>query len=177
MKIEKRKICQYDSLTSFTYSLGIFFFGSVSSWMFTVKRYLFLGIYFWIQITLKQILNYFALFMLIDQIVKCPVILSLPFSFFFFFLIFFHPAIISPNMLCSTHLGMQIGKIDMQKKKTREKEVRVLTTSTVNSFQPRPAGLQAGVAHWLSRAFARHMLKGLVHDIAHVWTLTVADCF
>ena len=63
------------------------------------------------------------------------------FLIFVLFFFFFHPAIILPNMLCSTHLGMQIGKKDMQKKKTREKEVRVLTTSTVNSFQPCPTGL------------------------------------
>ena len=65
--------------------------------------------------------------------VICRVFLSLSFPFF---------SIRRPtycrNMLCSRHWGMQIGK---RAKKTRKKEVRVLTPSTAHSFQPRPAGL------------------------------------
>ena len=69
--------------------------------------------------------------------------------FFFPFLFsssFCHPATeILPNMLCSTHLGMQIGKRDMmhktKRKKTRQEQVWVVRTSTAKNFQPRLAGL------------------------------------
>ena len=64
------------------------------------------------------------------------------YAVFFFPFLFLFFSIRRPtycrNMLCSRHWGMQIGK---RAKKTRKKEVRVLTPSTAHSFQPRPAGL------------------------------------
>ena len=109
--------------------------------------FFFSGIYFWIHITLKQIPNCYALFMLMDQILVSALYIDRPlnasdmpcfsFPFFSFFFSIRRPTYCR-NMLCSRHWGMQIGK---RAKKTRKKEVRVLTPSTAHSFQPRPAGL------------------------------------
>ena len=76
--------------------------------------------------------------------------------FFFPFLFsssFCHPATeILPNMLCSTHLGMQIGKRDMmhktKRKKTRQEQVWVVRTSTAT-----------WVANWASQAFYETHVK------------------
>ena len=85
--------------------------------------------------------------------------------FFFPFLFssfIFHPATeILPNMLCSTHLGMQIGKRDMMHK-TKRKQERNKYESSGRRWQTVSSPVLQGltwVANWASQAFYETHVK------------------
>lgn len=85
--------------------------------------------------------------------------------FFFPFLFssfFVHPATkILANMLCSTHLGMQIGKRDMMHQ-TKRKQGRNKYESSGRRWQTVSSPVQQGltwVAHWASQAFYETHVK------------------
>ena len=83
------------------------------------------------------------------------------FPFLFSYFIFQPATEILPNMLCRTHLGMQIGKRDMMHK-TKRKQERNKYESSGRRWQTVSSPVLQGltwVANWASQAFYETHVK------------------